>query len=134
MPSCLGKFTPEEMEAEAATWQGQFRSGEPGYGKACDFIWTQVDNFPVAALEAPEEWKQFWEEEKNNPERKEYFQCMEEWWISAPDEHIVIVEGTDGKWYVWEGNHRVGIAHTHGMKTVPAFVGTRVSARAAPKL
>jgi hypothetical protein len=59
---------------------------------------------------------------------------MEEWWISAPDEHIVIVEGTDGKWYVWEGNHRVGIAHTNGMKTVPAFVGTRVSARAAPKL
>jgi hypothetical protein len=48
---------------------------------------------------------------------------MEEWWSSTPDEHLIVAEEEDGKFYIWEGTHRFALSMIHGMNAVPAFVG-----------
>lgn len=122
-------FTPEEMETEAAAFHDQFGLGDDaGQGPASNYTWTQVDQFPVDNLDlTPEEWKKWFDQEKTwaaeggRPEN--YFENMEKWWTTNPDEHMVVVHGTDGKYYVWEGTHRQAISKIHGMKTVPVFLG-----------
>jgi hypothetical protein len=54
---------------------------------------------------------------------------FEKWWLPNPSRSPVIVaEGTDQQFYVWDGNHRVGIAILNGRRTLPAVVGYRKSA------
>lgn len=126
------KFTPEQMENEAEGVQGNhYHASEPGGGAASDFNWHQDDNFPVAKLEtqmSDKDWAEWFEDEKQMSDRGggvDYYTQLEDWWTTNPDEHIIVVEGTDGNYYVWDGHHRTGISKAHRMKTVPAFVGTR---------
>jgi 8-oxo-dGTP pyrophosphatase MutT (NUDIX family)/ribosomal protein S18 acetylase RimI-like enzyme len=120
-------YTPERMEAEAHAHEGQFEKSSPGGGPASNYTWTQVDNFPVAQLEGTaEQWKEWLDQEKTwaaEGGRGNYFEEMEKWWTSHPDEAMVVAHGKDGKYYVWEGTHRQAIAKIHGMQTVPALLG-----------
>jgi hypothetical protein len=122
------QFTPEEMEHEAYAFQDQFGSkGEPPAGPASQYVWHQDDHFPVEKLDGDAaSWKKWFDQEKawaGEDGREGYYRDMESWWTSNPNEHIIVVQGLDGKYYVWEGTHRQAISKIHGMKTVPAFVG-----------
>ena len=126
--SSLHKFTPQQMESEAQAHENQFKPGEKGHGYADEFNWTQVDNLPVNQIDGdPKMWTKWFAQEvewAHEGGREDYFEEMEKWWTTNPDEHIIVVK--DGsKYHIWEGNHRVAIAKKNGMKTVPAFVGTR---------
>lgn len=122
----MKKFTPQQMQDEAYCWQDQFSLGEMGYGKATDFDWFQADHFPVGKLSgSQEEWEKWWNEELTSNERKPYLEALANWWIIAADEHLVVVEGLDGQFYVWEGNHRTAISKIHNMQFVPVFLGLR---------
>jgi len=49
---------------------------------------------------------------------------LESWWRGRQAEYpIVVVEGRDGRPYVWNGMRRLGLAVRWGQRTVPAFVG-----------
>jgi hypothetical protein len=42
---------------------------------------------------------------------------------SGAIEAVLIAQGTDGQFYVWDGNHRVGMAHVMCVGSIPAWVG-----------
>ena len=51
-------------------------------------------------------------------------EALEAWWRTRQAEFpIVVVEGRDGRPYVWNGMRRLGLAVRWGQRTVPAFVG-----------
>lgn len=51
-------------------------------------------------------------------------EALEAWWRERQAEFpIVVVEGRDGRPYVWNGMRRLGLAVRWGQRTVPAFVG-----------
>jgi hypothetical protein len=125
------KFTPQEMQVEAQAWEGSSGcqyTGSPGHGWARNFDWQQVDNFPVDKLEGDAKgWRLWLEQEKEwaaeGGRPDQYYEKMEEWWTTNADEHMIVVQGTDGKYHVWEGTHRHAIAKANNMKTVPVFLG-----------
>jgi ribosomal protein S18 acetylase RimI-like enzyme len=130
--AALHRYSPEQILNETEAHQNTCYAIDDPIAGGCakDFNWTQVDAFPVDKLEGTaESWKLWFEQEKNwaadggRPEN--YFEEMEKWWTNNPDEHMIVVEGTDGKHYVWEGTHRLAIAKIHNMKTVPVFLGIR---------
>jgi hypothetical protein len=134
------KYTPQQIEQEAAMWQDQFGEDEPGGGPATKYVWHQDDHFPVSKLSGTAaEWKEWLDQEKKwaaEDGREGYYEGMEQWWTSNPDEHMVVAQGTDGQFYVWEGTHRQAISKIHNMQTVPVFVGvlkegSKVSAKTA---
>ncbi len=135
--------TPEAIEAEAEAWEDAiYAPSEVGGGPANKYTWTQVDNFPVSKLPGTrDEWVQWFREEKEMAAaadgRDGYYEAMESWWSTDPNEPLFVTEGTDGKYYVWEGTHRTAIAKIHNMATVPVFLGTpkvRVQASASTKI
>ena len=49
---------------------------------------------------------------------------LESWWRGRQAEYpVVVVEGRDGRPYVWNGMRRLGLTVRWGLRTVPAFVG-----------
>jgi len=74
------------------------------------------------------EWSAWFAEEKHlwsldgEPDR---YDQLEQGWLADPLDPIVVVEGSDGKFYPWDGCHRIGISATHGQHVVLALVGYR---------
>lgn len=118
----------QQIEAIAQAYEDQYRPGEPGCGEAKAFTWDYAPTFPLSLLGPQHEWstwyaheKYLWAEE-GDPDP---FQSLEAWWLATPaNEPIIVVCWTDGKYYLWDGNHRVGISATHQQTTAPAYVGT----------
>ena len=133
LTAALRRWTPKEMEREASLYEGydgcQSDDSSPGFGYAKDFNWSQVDEFPVSRIEKGSgiRWKGEWKRYREEP----YYKDMEKWWTKKPNEHVIIVRGNDGKYYIWDGYHRTAIAKSHGMKSVPAFVGTSKEGKTA---
>ena len=133
LTAALRRWTPNEMEREASLYEGydgcQSDDSSPGFGYAKDFNWSQVDEFPVSRIEKGSgiRWKGEWKRYREEP----YYKDMEKWWTKKPNEHVIIVRGNDGKYYIWDGYHRTAIAKSHGMKSVPAFVGTSKEGKTA---
>lgn len=58
-------------------------------------------------------------------------EALATWWRGRQAEFpIVVVEGRDGRPYVWNGMRRLGLAVRWGQRTVPAFVG--IAGRPSP--
>jgi hypothetical protein len=108
----------------------QFKPGEPGHGSPDSFWWTNSSRFNLSLLAGSRpDWKDFAKHE-TVAWRADYGQNtgadFENWWLPNPSRNpVIIVEGTDQQFYVWDGNHRVGIAILNGRRTLPALVGCR---------
>jgi len=127
-------WTTVQIEREAEAYQDQFREGEPGFGVVSDFNWAFHPAVPLAQVEAtPESWRAWWVTEKSYDSDLEYPCCadIEQWYRDLehadPRDPVILVQGTDYILHLWDGNHRVGAAHTLEYTTVPAFLGTRRS-------
>lgn len=108
----------------------QFEPGEMGYGRPDEFDWAVTPAFPLKRLAGSRKawvrWaaaeKAAWVEDYAPEPHEE----MEYYWLPEPwGSPVIVVEGTDRRFYVWDGNHRVGVAFTAGLGFVPAIVGFR---------
>jgi GNAT superfamily N-acetyltransferase len=125
-------ISPDTILGWAKGWEnGAVTPDSPGYAPAESFDWVEERNFDLHKIEGWDAgyYDGLYEHAKERiPEDEEwgtftYFNEMCEAIKNHTIEQIFVVEGTDGKFYVWEGNHRVGIAHVIGVDTMPAFVG-----------
>jgi len=106
----------------------------PGYGEPEEFLWTYDPAFPLQQILIhkgdTEKWKQWWDTElalAKDINYDDYYQELAVWWLASPwEEPVVIAEGTDGTWYLWDGYHRTAISVVHSQRTIPAFVGKRL--------
>ncbi len=52
---------------------------------------------------------------------------MESYWLPQPWlTPVILAEGTDERFYAWDGNHRLGVAFAAECQCVPAIVGFRM--------
>lgn len=100
---------------------------EPYGGKAEEFEWVEK-MFDLRKLQGfPEEWRNWYAEEKEIYPSPIYLNDLEKAFCDNPQlcgVHVV-VKGRDGKFHLWDGNHRTGIAATRGITKVPAIIGYR---------
>jgi hypothetical protein len=108
----------------------QFRPGEPGHGSPDSFVWTYDSRFKLLLLAGVlSDWKDFAEKDKA-AWREDYGENdetdFEKWWLPKPSRcPVIVVEGSDQEFYVWDGTTRVGLAILDGRRTLPALVGYR---------
>lgn len=103
-------------------------------GRPDDFVWKFIPHFDIKKTDAiKSDWAAWFKGEQDEwqynhgDERKDHF----EKWLKNPFEKpVIFIEGTGGKWHIWDGHHRVGIAHIAKLKTIPALVGRRKSSLA----
>lgn len=119
--------TEAELRAEAAQWAYGEVSNEPYDLDPNMLRWHYDPAFPLDDVCWPEEQAAFlrmeqreWAEE-GQPHRYDYL--FEEWDTRAPEYPVIIVKGTTGEWYTWDGQHRLGVAAILGKQTIPAIVG-----------
>jgi ParB/Sulfiredoxin domain len=112
----------------------QFPTGHPGRALPEEFTWRFAPRFRLSRLPGEaKKWvrwsaqeKAAWIDEYGKHPKQEF----ETTWLPQPSHYpIIVVKGTDGSFYLWDGNHRVGVAYTAGRKTVPAIVGFRKAQR-----
>ena len=98
-------------------------------GKVTDFIWTFETDYQTSKTnQIKRDWPAWYEGELDEwrydrgNEKAGHFEA----WAKDPNHKpIILVEGTDGKPHVWDGHHRVGMAHIKKMKQIPVLYGTR---------
>jgi hypothetical protein len=131
-------WTVEELKSEAKGYRDDNQSpGDPGYGDVEDFDWSFEAEFPVLAIDGPEmspdEWRQWWKVELTIDEELGWprFASMEDWYREKPypEDPIIIIEGTDARYHIWDGFHRVALCHYVGHLAIPAIVGRRKTLR-----
>ena len=107
----------------------RFKAGHPGHGEIKDFTWYLVDCMAVSeiALGTEEDWSTWMKKEMERaaaegvPDRyKTFLESDPKGW-----DPTVIVEGTDSRFYVWVGHHRVGAAVFRAIPMIDALVGLR---------
>lgn len=99
-----------------------------------EFEWEYQDKFKLIQLGDAKEWSE-WIEQEAILFKEEFgydrYGIVAEWWLKNPQEEpIVVAEIPESercvykqKYFVWDGNHRVGISNLHNLETAPAFVG-----------
>lgn len=102
--SPLTAFHSEQIARFAEAYENQFRADEPGYGRASDFTWQQNDEFPVYRVrESRTCWAHWWGRElraAKDDGRYSYYKALQDWWLREPNEHVCVVESTDGRYYI----------------------------------
>jgi ribosomal protein S18 acetylase RimI-like enzyme len=139
----IAAMTPEQMLQSAKFWESAcFSHGEPGRVPAESLNWRE-ETFDLNKLKgwAQGDWDWLYEDERERD--IENFETLEgaekfvkEMCEAIKDgtiEEIVVAQGTDKNFYVWDGNHRVGIAHVIGVNTLPALVGYQKPKKTASK-
>ena len=119
--------SPAQIAKWAKAWQDAcFRPGDPGYADADSLRWQEVRAFDLHLIDGFDagDYDQLFDEFREHYDAA-YFGGMCQAVKDGTIEESFIAEGTDGRFYVWEGNHRTGIAHVLGVSTMPAFVGYR---------
>lgn len=111
----------------------QFHVGHSGHGLPESFLWTFDSRFKLMQLAGIlSEWRAFaekdkaaWREDCGENDEVDF----EKWWLPKPSRcPVIVVEGSDQDFYVWDGTTRVGLAILNGRKTLPAIVGYRKQA------
>ena len=98
-------------------------------GEPENFVWSYIKDFPLEKLTPiKRDWKEWYDGEltewqhDHGEERKGHF----ERWAEHPEKKPpIVVEGTDSKLHVWDGHHRIGMAHIKDMQKVPIIFGKR---------
>jgi hypothetical protein len=119
-----------EFRQRVRLFSDQFGPTHAGYGAPEDFKWSFKARFKLCRLEgSTSKWVRWSREEKAAwlddyaPEKE---QEIETYWLPQPWlAPVMVVEGADNLFYAWDGNHRIGVAFTVGMRSVPAIVGFR---------
>jgi hypothetical protein len=113
-------------------WQDMFDYDHPGaaYG-SMQLTWRFEPAFSLAEIhpdrvdvdyESPEEWSEWYAGERAGSVR--YYWELEAKWLFRPEElPLVVARGSDGRLYLWDGRHRIGISHMKGWTHAPAWVG-----------
>jgi hypothetical protein len=125
-------WTQKDFMRRVRLFCDQFNAGHAGHGFPEDFVWAFLPRFPVSRIAGTaEEWIRWSAEEKARwiedcgPCRHEQ---MEAYWLPQPWlDPVIVVEGTRGGFYAWDGNHRIGVAFSEGARTIPAIAGRRKS-------
>src|SRR6266516_4026920 len=123
-------WSPPQFWAAVSMFSDQFEPGHAAHAEPDEFVWMFAPEFDLQQLAGSRrEWIRWSSSEKAtwiedyDPRPKEE---MEYYWLSASlYSSVIIVEGTDLEFYVWDGNHRVGVACAAGWLTIPAIVGIR---------
>jgi len=124
---------PAWILQNARFYEDQFGDPDhPAYFPANNCTWKVVNKFPLKTLAGFDEGDfdyvvgEIGQEAEFYPESDEgtYLENFRKALLDGSIEPIVVVQGRDGKFYVWDGNHRVGEAQALGVETLPAYVGT----------
>ena len=128
----------DEAKSYVSLFQDQFKKGEPGYGPIDAFDWFRSRRskhggfilWPQGAqiLGQQSDWATWMEQELWNASED----GLDIWnWMldvtSIPQtwDEIIVVEGADGMFYLWDGHHRVGAAAMRDILQIPAIIGLR---------
>lgn len=104
--------TPDTLRNLASQYSDQYAPGHPAHLDASQCDWEYDPHFPLDNLPGtPEEWTAYNHEQGRGLG------------FAQNPTPIVVVQGTDGHHYIWDGNHRTGEAHAAGWTHVPAIVG-----------
>lgn len=118
--------TDEEKLSLATLYQGTCYSvnkSVPGGGRANDYDWELVEKFPLSNFSEPERWLKWygiWREIYIHEGEDRFQDVMS----SVTDDPIIIVKWKDGRYYVWDGNHRLAIAFIFQRQYIKSLVGT----------
>ena len=108
----------------------------PACGNVSNFKWTYIHKFPLDKIRKwedgeavdPDSYTWDYEEWKTSLKKTHSLgdaQWLQDTYMPYPDRMpIVVVLGTDGHYYLWDGDKRVGHCLSVDVKTAPAFVGT----------
>src|SRR5437867_2666844 len=117
-----GSWSPLQFIAAVSIFEDQFESGHAGHGRAEELLWRFTPAFQLRRLAGSrKEWLRWAASEKAAwikdwaPKPHEH---IEYYWLPAPwISPAVLVKGSDSRFHVWDGNHRVGAAWTAGWHT-----------------
>ena len=130
----MKKLTPEQILHEARFWEGMcFDPGHSAYLPADSLRWEAEADFDLTRISGFSDGRYdhlFHAQQDvcaevcgSENEATQYFDDMCRAIQVSTIEPIFIVEGTDRRFWVWEGNHRTGMAHVLEVSTMPAYVG-----------
>jgi len=103
---------PNWILREASMYQDQFEPGHPACTPAANLNWKPVEKFPLSRLAGFNQGEFDWADDVGGDE--EYCSKMQEATSRGSIEPIIIAQGSDRKFYVWDGNHRVALAKELG--------------------
>jgi hypothetical protein len=104
--------TGDTLRNIASEYSDQYAPGHPANLDASQCDWHYDPAFAMANLPGtPEEWIAY-----NNEQGRSLG------FVDNP-RPIIVVQGTDGHHYIWDGNHRTGEAFAAGWTHLPAIVG-----------
>lgn len=108
----VASATPETLRNIARQYADQYAPGHPAHLDPDQCDWHYDPAFPLYGLPGTrEEWLRY-----NAQEGRDLG-------FAENPTPLIIVEGLDGKHYIWDGNHRTGEAHAAGWDSAPAIVG-----------
>jgi hypothetical protein len=121
-----GRFdTQLQMVEFADQYAGQFSPNEAGFADPYALQWQLNRSFPIDLLDSEEEWVKWFAEEEEIlrscgiEHRYDYLKEADYFY------NPVVVVYLEGEYHLWDGNHRIGVLATKGIKTVFALVGAR---------
>ncbi len=130
--------TPEEMCNEALGHRGAiYYIGELGDADPKTLCWVDEPNFDLYRIPAfnsmsREDVEFFVEvvleralENNSDEDAHAYVENMRQAILNGTIDPILVVQGHDGAFYVWDGWHRMGEAHDLNYTTMHAWVGYR---------
>jgi 8-oxo-dGTP pyrophosphatase MutT (NUDIX family) len=122
--------TEQRMKREARGYADQFEEGHPARVPVESLMWQDEPGFDLHKIAGFDdgEYKQWATIERGDPD---YVRDLEDAIKNDTVEPIIVVQGRDGKFYVWDGNQRVGMASILGKGTIPTWVGYQ-KGKAAP--
>ena len=132
----------ESMIREAQGFADQFEGGHPARIAPEGLEWIDESAFDlhrVAGFDTNStDWKwlarDLWDRAKEGQsldEAKKYYNEMQQAIKDGTIDPVIVVEGTDRKFYIWDGNHRVALAHELGVDKIPAWVGFQKDTKTA---
>jgi len=125
------KYTQEDYYEMFSDEGGWLEYDHPAWGEVDEFVWSYNPAFQLDTLFYNKEAFIVWMNEELQraavDHREAYYQEMKEWWLtSSYEDPIIVAQGTDMNWYLWDGSHSIGITVQANLETAPAFVGTRI--------
>lgn len=129
-------WTEEELQEWAREYQIQYAPGDPGYARVEDLDWSFDPRFPIRKLigsqhgtQSVQDWIEWKREEQKQFLHDQGWDRFGEGFEDALEEPITVVLGTDNRYWLWDGFHRVGLAFEKKMQTLPAVVGRPKSSK-----
>lgn len=115
--------SPAYILRQAKFYADTFEVGHPARVIPESLDWEAMDRFELENLEGFHQGNYNWAMDDVSDYDEDYRQKMQDALLDGKIEPIIIAQGTDGKFYLWDGNHRVGLAQQLNVDVIPAYVG-----------